>query len=117
MFDSGNDPNGDLTQNPTGDRSDPNLDNVDVSPDSVAVRKKQLESIFSKLIIFGLTLGTILGLTAYYLLNRFGMTKKPYQIEQERIEQERIEQELESTPVEKTQNSPELNPSGDRFYI
>ena len=119
MFNPGNDPNGDLTQNPTGDRPQQNLDNVDenVSPESVAVRKKQLEGIFSKLIIFGLTLGTVLGLTAYYLLNRFGLTKKPYQLEQERIEQERIEREQESAPVEKTHNLEESNPQSDRFYI
>ena len=119
MFNPGNDPNQDLAQNPTGDRSNPNPDNVDanVSPESVAVRKKQLEGIFSKLIIFGLTLGTVLGLTAYYLLNRFGLTKKPYQLEQERIEQERQEQEQQPTSVEEIHHLQKLNPKSDRFEI
>ena len=114
MFNPENDPNQDLAQNSRSDRSDPNLDNVDanVSPESVAVRKKQLEGIFSKLIIFGLTLGTVLGLTAYYLLNRFGLTKKPYQLEQERIEQEQ-----QSAPVEKIHDLRRLNPQSDRFTI
>ena len=115
MFNSENDPNQDLAQNARSDRSEPNLDNVDanVSPESVAVRKKQLEGIFSKLIIFGLTLGTVLGLTAYYLLNRFGLTKKPYQLEQERIEQE----QEQPAPVEKIHDLRRLNPQSDRFTI
>ena len=116
MFHPENDPNQDLAQNRARDNSDPNLDNVDtnVSAESVAVRKKQLEGIFSKLIIFGLTLGTILGLSAYYLLKRFGMTKKPYQLEQERIERER--EQNPSTDVEKI-NDWSIPENHNRFEI
>ena len=116
MFHPENDPNKDLAQNPSRN-SDPNSDDIDanVSSESVAVRKKQLESIFTKLIIFGLTLGTILGLTAYYLLNRFGLTKKPYQLEQERIERER--EQDPSTEVEKINNWSTPDTSHSRFKI
>ena len=91
MFNSEDDLNRDLSQNKLPKSANPDLDKIDanVSAESVALRKKQLEDIFTKLIIFGLTLGTILGLTAYYLLHRFGLTKKPYQLEQEKIERER----------------------------
>lgn len=90
-----------------------NLDNIDanLSPISIAVRKKQLEKIFTKLIIFGLTFGTILGIGAYYLLNKFGMTKKPYQLKQERIEREK-----KSSPFKEIRNSP-LNTSDKRFKL
>ncbi|MEL6496853.1 MAG: hypothetical protein AAFQ41_17300, partial [Cyanobacteria bacterium J06623_7] len=90
MFNSEDDLNRDLAQNSRGNNADPNLERIDagVSSESVAIRKKQLESIFTKLIIFGLALGTVLGLGAYYLMHRFGLTKKPYQLEQERIERE-----------------------------
>ena len=101
----------DIPQN----NSDQNLDRIDanISPLSVAIRKKQLEGIFTKLIIFGLTMGTVLGLGAYYLLHRFGLTKKPYQLEQERIERE----QQPSPPVEKIDHI--LFPDGksDRFEI
>ena len=90
MFQPEDDLNRDLNQNRSSE-SDENLDRIDsnLSAESVAFRKKQLESIFKKLIIFGLALGTVLGVTAYYLLHKFGMTKKPYELEQERIERER----------------------------
>ncbi|MEL6927561.1 MAG: hypothetical protein AAFO95_02865 [Cyanobacteria bacterium J06600_6] len=115
MFNSEDDINQDLTRNRSSNNSDSNLDQIDanVSTESIALRKKQLESIFTKLIIFGLTLGTILGLTAYYLLHRFGMTKKPYQLEQERIEREQ-----EAKPnVDKINNFSPSNSSQDRFEI
>ena len=116
MFHPENDPNKDLTQNPSEHNTDNiNDTNTNVSAESVAVRKKQLEGIFTKLIIFGLTLGTVLGLTAYYLLNRFGLTKKPYQLEQERIERE-SEQEP-STGVEKINDFPASESNYDRFEI
>jgi len=81
-----------------------NLDNIDanLSNENVAARKKQIESIFIKLIVIGLAFGTVLGVGAYYLLHKFGLTKKPYQIEQEKIEQEKQPQ----TPVQKIKTSP-----------
>lgn len=97
------------------DNSNQDLDSIDanISAESVSVRKKQLESIFTKLIIFGLTLGTVLGLGAYYLLHRFGLTKKPYQLEQERIEREK----QPSTPVEKINHIQILGEQSDRFEL
>lgn len=83
-----------------------NLDNIDanLSTDNIAIRKKQLESIFIKLIAIGLAFGTVLGLGAYYLLHKFGLTKKPYQIEQEKIEQEKQPQ----IPVQKSEAFPRI---------
>ncbi len=77
----------DRAQNNT---SEPNLNQIhaNLSPENVAVRKKQLEKIFLKLIAIGLALGAILGVGTYYLLNKLGLNKKPYQIEQEKQQQQ-----------------------------
>ena len=77
--------------------SEKNIDNIDanISSKNVAIRKKQLEKIFTKLIVFGLALGAVLGIGTYFLLSKLGLNKKPYQLEQERIERERKEQEQE----------------------
>ena len=66
------------------------LNNVDsnVSPKKVAAHKNQIEKVFIKLIVFGLITGAILSVGAYYLLNKFGLTKKPYEREPERIERQ-----------------------------
>ena len=66
-----------------------NLENIDhdVSPRKVAGHKNQIEKVFVKLIAFGLIFGAILSVGAYFLLNKLGLTKKPYEIERERIEQ------------------------------
>ena len=87
MFQPEDNLSGDL--NPDLD-SEKNLDNVDanVSPKNVAQRKQQLQKMFTKLIIFGLAFGAVLGVGAYFLINKLGLNKKPYQIEQERIEQQ-----------------------------
>lgn len=68
-----------------------NLDSIDanLSTKNVARRKQQLESIFIKLIAFGLACGAVLGIGTYYLLTKLGLNKKPYQLEQERIEKEK----------------------------
>jgi hypothetical protein len=97
--------------------SDLDLDNIDanLSIESVAVRKKQLEGIFLKLIILGLALGTILGISAYYLLHKFGLTKKPYQLEQEKIERER--KASPDTPVNKIIDFPSSDAHSHRFHI
>ncbi|MGL4880626.1 MAG: hypothetical protein ACRC8K_06125 [Waterburya sp.] len=70
--------------------SEQNLKQIDanLSPENVAVRKKQLEKIFLKLIAIGLAIGAILGVGTYYLLNKLGLNKKPYQIEQEKQQQQ-----------------------------
>lgn len=74
--------------------SEKNLDNIDanLSAKNVAARQKQIEKVFIKLIVMGLAFGAILGLGAYFLLNKLGLTKKPYQIKQERLEQEKQQQ-------------------------
>ncbi len=70
--------------------SEQNLKQIDanLSPENVAIRKKQLEKIFLKLIAIGLAIGAILGVGTYYLLNKLGLNKKPYQIEQEKQQQQ-----------------------------
>ena len=115
MFQHDNDFDTDRPQDPTNTNKEveSNLDRIDanLSSEGVALRKKQLESILSKLIIFGLALGTVLGIGAYYLLNKFGLTKKPYQIEQEKIEREK------SSDVDEIEYLPIPDPFNDRFEI
>ena len=104
-----------LAQDSENDDPNRNIDQIDanISAESVAVRKKQLENIFTKLIVFGLALGTVLGLGAYYLLHRFGLTKKPYQLEQERLEREQDS----SAPLEKINHFPASDTQDHRFDI
>ena len=85
-------PNDKSNIDPQGTSSDPNLERIDakVSTENVAARKKNIENVFIKLIVIGLAVGAILGVGAYFLLNKLGLTKKPYQIEQERIEREQL---------------------------
>ena len=88
MYQPEDDLNFNNPQNIDPNNNKDNLDN-DLSAKNVATRKKQLEKIFTKLIIFGLSLGAILGVGTYFLLNKLGLTKKPYQIEQEKLEQQK----------------------------
>lgn len=115
MFQPDDDLNVNRAKNSPKNDSEQNLDNIDanLSPESIAVRKKQLEKIFTKLIIFGLAFGTILGIGAYYLLNRFGLTKKPYQLEQEKIERDK----KSSPPVNEIKALPSSNADYERFEI
>ena len=75
----------DLSKNSNSNKNTDDID-ANLSPKNVAVRKKQLEKIFIKLIALGLALGAVLGVGTYFLLNKLGLTKKPYQIEQEKQE-------------------------------
>ena len=79
-----------------------NLENIDhnVSPRKVAAHKNQIEKVFTKLIAFGLIFGAILSVGAYFLLNKLGLTKKPYEIERERIEQQSLpsSEEIRAVP-------------------
>jgi hypothetical protein len=117
MFQSEDDLNQDQSQNAGNNASDPNLDNIDanLSTESVAVRKKQLENIFVKLIVFGLALGAVLGIGAYYLLHKFGLTKKPYQLEQEKIERER--EQNPATSTQKINDFPASDTHDYRFRL
>ena len=95
MFESGENQNSGLNSDrPNNLESEKNSDNIDadISPENLATRKKQLKSILVKLIIFGLACGTVLGIGTYYLLNKLGLNKRPYELEQERIEREKQEQ-------------------------
>jgi uncharacterized membrane protein YciS (DUF1049 family) len=69
------------------------LENNDanLSIENIKARKHQLESLFLKLIAFGLILGAILGVGTFFLLNKLGLNKKPYQIEQRKQEQQQPE--------------------------
>jgi len=80
--------------------SDKNLDSIDanLSAKNVAIRKKQLEKLFFRLIVFGLAFGTVLGISTYLILKKLGLDKKPYQLEQEKIEREKQKQEQASFP-------------------
>lgn len=116
MFQPQDDFNQDRSQNAQNNSSDPNLDNIDanISTESVAVRKKQLESIFIKLIVFGLAVGAVLGIGAYYLLHKFGMTKKPYQLEQEKIERR---EQNPANPAQKIHDFPASDTDDYRFRV
>ncbi len=115
MFQPEDNFNADQSRNTPKNDAEQNLDNIDanLSTKSVALRKKQLESIFTKLIVFGLALGTVLGIGAYYLLNKLGLTKKPDQLEREKIEREKTP----SSSVEEIKASPLLNAENNRFEI
>ncbi|PSB07099.1 hypothetical protein C7B62_20920 [Pleurocapsa sp. CCALA 161] len=117
MFQPQDDFNQDQSQNAQNNSSDPNLDNIDanISAESVAVRKKQLESIFIKLIVFGLAVGAVLGIGAYYLLHKFGMTKKPDQLEQEKIIEQR--EQNPANPVQKIHDFPASDTDDYRFRL
>ncbi|HEY9767742.1 MAG TPA: hypothetical protein V6C71_04435 [Coleofasciculaceae cyanobacterium] len=93
---------------PQNSASDQNLDNIDanISTKNVAARKKQIESVFIKLIAVGLTVGTVLGIGGVYLLNKLGLTKKPDQIEQKRIEPEQ-----QKDPVDQVYLFPSMSKS------
>ena len=105
--------------NPNSDRnldSERNIENIDanLSPESVAFRKKQLEGIFIKLIAFGLAAGAVLGVGAYYVINKLGLNKKPYEIEQEKREQQQQEREQEQASFPEIHSFPRLPQSRDR---
>jgi len=82
MYQPEDDYNVNSSRNPDSNINREKMD-ANLSPKNVAVRKKQLEKIFTKLIAIGLSIGAVLGVGTYYLLNKLGLTKKPYQIEQE----------------------------------
>ena len=80
------------SQNTNAHKDTDNID-ANLNPKNVATREKQLKKIFTKLIAVGLSLGAILGVGTYYLLNKLGLTKKPYQIEQEKLQKQQQQSE------------------------
>jgi uncharacterized membrane protein YciS (DUF1049 family) len=90
-----------------------NLENNDanLSIENIKARKQQLESIFFKLIAFGLILGAILGVGTFFLLNKLGLNKKPYQIEQEKQEQQQAEPSLKEIHLFPSLPNPQKSPS------
>jgi len=107
MFSPEDNPNSDRNQNL---ESEQNIENIDanLSPKNVAIRKKQLEDIFKKLIIFGLAAGAVLGFGAYFIINKLGLNKKPYEIEQEKREQQQKEKEQEQALFPQIDNFPRI---------
>ena len=54
-------------------------------------------------------IGLIFGIGTYYLINRLGLNKKPYQLEQEKIEREKRERSTEQTLLPAIERSPNIN--------
>ncbi|MDJ0573621.1 MAG: hypothetical protein QNJ65_00460 [Xenococcaceae cyanobacterium MO_234.B1] len=67
------------------------LDNL--SKKQIIQRKKQLEKLFIYLIGFGVGLGLVLALIITITLNKFGLLKKPYEIESQPQQTETLELE------------------------
>ena len=99
------DPSQEINSKQNPNEIDPNL-----SPQNVASHKKQLEGIFVKLITFGLIFGAIMAGGVYYVINKFGLNKKPYQMEQEKIEQ----QKQQKPPFKEIIYFPEIPESSNR---
>lgn len=59
-------------------------DNEHISTESVIAHKKQLKRLLTILIGMGLILGLVLSVGLVALLNKLGLTKKPYQLKQQK---------------------------------
>lgn len=65
-------------------------DGENISVESVLVRKRQLRRIVLILTGIGISLGLVLSVGVIILLNKLGLTKKPYELKQQK--QKPIEQ-------------------------
>ena len=65
-----------------------NQEDSSLDPESVRIRRNQIERVFIKLIAIGLSLGLIFGIGVYIAFEKLGLSKKPYEIEQERQQQQ-----------------------------
>lgn len=63
-----------------------------LDPESIKIRKNQLERLFIKLIVIGLSLGLVLGIGVYFALEKLGLSKKPYDIKREQQQPSPTEQ-------------------------
>ncbi|MDJ0743582.1 MAG: hypothetical protein QNJ32_09480 [Xenococcaceae cyanobacterium MO_167.B27] len=86
-FEANDDLNNDSSNQELTDEN--NFNNL--STKSLVQRKKQLEKLFIYLIGFGVGLGLVLALLLMIVLNRFGLTKKPYEIESQPQQTETLE--------------------------
>ncbi len=68
------------------------LQNSSLDPESIKIRKHQLERLFIKLIVIGLSLGLVLGIGFYLALEKLGLSKKPYDIKREQRQPASTEQ-------------------------
>ncbi|MDJ0533389.1 MAG: hypothetical protein QNJ70_12970 [Xenococcaceae cyanobacterium MO_207.B15] len=95
MYQSPNDFDFETNDELTNDSSNQKLKNENnpdnLSTKSLVQRKKQLEKLFIYLIGFGVGLGLVLALLVMLVLNRFGLTKKPYEIESQPQQTETLE--------------------------
>ena len=71
-------------KNPSHNSNDP------LSKESIIARKKQLQRLLIILMGIGLSLGLVLSIGLVILLNKLGLTKKPYQLKQQK--QQPVEQ-------------------------
>ena len=55
-----------------------------ISPESLLARKKQLKLLLIILIGIGLSVGLLLSVGMVILLNKLGLTKKPYELQQQK---------------------------------
>lgn len=77
-----------------------------LDPEAIEIRKNQLESLFIKLIVIGLSLGLVLGIGVYIALEKLGLAKKPYDIKREQQQPSSTEQIDYKTKTNKTQQLP-----------
>lgn len=59
-------------------------DGENISAESVLVRKRQLRRIILILTGIGISLGLVLSVGVIILLNKLGLTKKPYELKQQK---------------------------------
>ncbi len=67
-----------------------NRDNEGISTESLLARKKQLQRLVLILMGIGLGVGLVLSIGVIILLNKLGLTKKPYELQQQK--QQPVEQ-------------------------
>lgn len=67
--------------------TDVHEDNENISAESLLARKKQLKRLLIILMGIGVSLGLLLSVVVIILLNKLGLTKKPYELKQQQNQQ------------------------------
>ena len=67
-------------------------DHENISAESILARKKQLQRLLIILMGIGVSLGLILSVGIIILLNKLGLTKKPYELKQQQQQQQPLEE-------------------------